>query len=499
MRRETALFLVLLLPASCTPIVGSILKEMGNCGNHMVDPGEECDDGNSVSGDGCSASCRIEPPPHCGDMNVDYLEGEECDDGNTQDGDRCSSLCRIEAPPTCGDDALDIALGEECDDGNLDAGDGCSPACQFEHVGTDCGNSRVDPGEVCDDGNRLNGDGCNPTCNMQNRTSPFVGSPGQQGLQDGTGPNALLGGYGTLAVDERYVYFGDANNCVIRRIEVETAGVQTIAGDAAAGACGYLDHTTGNMARFAGIEAIATDGSTLWVADGANRRIRAVDLTPPFGVTTLAGSGNQAYTDGTGTAAEFEDIRGLTFYSGLIYLLDGTAYTLRQLDLVTAEVSTLAGYPHQTGQVDGFGSAARFVSPRYMASDNSGILFIADTNGNQIRTYNTFTTFVGTFAGDGTQGYLDGTGTLAQVHRPRGMVTDGTSLYWVEFNMFTIRQAIIATAAVTTMVGTVGTPGYVEGTGIAAQMNNPFSITYHFPTNSLFFVDSNNYVIRRIQ
>ena len=432
-------------------------------------------------------------------MNVDYLEGEECDDGNTQDGDRCSSDCKIEAPPACGDDVLDIDMGEECDDGNLDAGDGCSPACQFEHVGTDCGNSRVDPGEVCDDGNRLNGDTCNPTCNMQNVTTLFAGSPGQQGLIDGVGNAARLGGYGTLTVDERYVYYGDASNCVVRRIEVASARVETIAGDAAAGTCGYLDHTTGNMALFHGIEAIATDGTTLWVADGANHRIRSVDLTPPFSVTTLAGSGNAAYTDGVGTAAEFEDIRGLTFYSGLIYLLDGTAATLRQLDPLTAEVSTLAGVPHQTGQVDGYAAAARFISPRYMASDNSGILFIADTNGNQIRYYNTFTTWVGTFAGDGTQGYYDATGLLAQIHRPRGMVTDGTSLYWVEFNMYTIRQAIIATAAVTTMVGTVGTAGYLEGTGTAAQINNPFSITYHFPTNSLFFVDSNNYVIRRIQ
>ncbi|MBL9018745.1 MAG: DUF4215 domain-containing protein [Myxococcales bacterium] len=71
----------------------------GACGNGVVDPGEICDDGNTYSGDGCSATCSIDGyAPHgpaCGDGTID--DGEECDDGNAQSGDGCTSACDYEA------------------------------------------------------------------------------------------------------------------------------------------------------------------------------------------------------------------------------------------------------------------------------------------------------------------------------------------------------------------------------------------------------------------
>jgi len=68
------------------------------CGNGVVDPGEECDDGNLLDGDGCSANCTVEPPdPYCGDGKLD--PGEECDDGNNVDGDGCDADCTF-TPPT---------------------------------------------------------------------------------------------------------------------------------------------------------------------------------------------------------------------------------------------------------------------------------------------------------------------------------------------------------------------------------------------------------------
>jgi cysteine-rich repeat protein len=65
----------------------------------------------------------------CGDGDVEGTE--ECDDGNTTAGDGCSDTCTSEVlPPVCGDGA--IAGTEECDDGNATAGDGCSDACAVE-------------------------------------------------------------------------------------------------------------------------------------------------------------------------------------------------------------------------------------------------------------------------------------------------------------------------------------------------------------------------------
>jgi hypothetical protein len=92
------------------------------------------------------------------------------------------------------------------------------------------------------------------------------------------------------------------------------------------------------------------------------------------------------------------------------------------------------------------------------------------------------------------------------------MTSDGTSIYFVEFNAHTVRQSVLVTQSISTLLGTppactigctcVAPPpvgGYLEGTGAAAQLNNPFALAFHYPSNSLFIADGGNAVIRRIQ
>ncbi len=81
------------------------------CGNDVMEPSEECDDGSSVGGDGCGATCLFEV---CGNGYQDV--DEACDDGNTMDGDGCSTDCLSDE--TCGNSVLDLVASEECDDGN---------------------------------------------------------------------------------------------------------------------------------------------------------------------------------------------------------------------------------------------------------------------------------------------------------------------------------------------------------------------------------------------
>jgi len=102
------------------------------CGNGIVDTGEQCDDGNLVAGDGCSATCTVEVAGGdlCGDGFPDV--GEDCDDGNFNNHDGCSSTCKNEGL-VCGDDVLD-AIDEQCDDGNTDNDDGCDSSCDWEGV-----------------------------------------------------------------------------------------------------------------------------------------------------------------------------------------------------------------------------------------------------------------------------------------------------------------------------------------------------------------------------
>lgn len=128
-------------------------------GNNAIDSTEVCDDGNTASGDGCSADGHSDES--CGNWIVDIRE--DCDDGNVEPGDGCSSDCLLEA--TCGNGLLDP--GETCDDCNNTDADGCSAFCQDES----CGNGIVDPGEGCDDNNTEDGDGCSSLCEIADTTN----------------------------------------------------------------------------------------------------------------------------------------------------------------------------------------------------------------------------------------------------------------------------------------------------------------------------------------
>jgi cysteine-rich repeat protein len=125
----------------------------GICGDRQVQLGEECDDGNAVSCDGCSADCLTEQG--CGDGTP--CGAEACDDGNRDRCDGCSDTCELEPGYRCGDGTANPTCGEECDP----PGDLCTVQCQRVAV---CGDGFTDGEEACDDGNRGDCDGCSADC-----------------------------------------------------------------------------------------------------------------------------------------------------------------------------------------------------------------------------------------------------------------------------------------------------------------------------------------------
>lgn len=100
-------------------------------GSIFVSADEYSSWGRALAPDGYTVLFSIESEPFCGDGNIDVGLGEECDDGNMTSGDGCSDLCIVEF---CGDGTLQTGIGEECDDGNTSGGDGCDAACQHEVV-----------------------------------------------------------------------------------------------------------------------------------------------------------------------------------------------------------------------------------------------------------------------------------------------------------------------------------------------------------------------------
>jgi len=112
------------------------------CGDGFLRGTEQCDDGNLDPGDGCSATCTLEPRPDCGNNQLDA--GEACDDGNIVASDDCTNQCQL---ALCGDHVVWAGF-EECDDGNAVDSDLCTNACTLPI----CGDGVVGPGETCDDG-----------------------------------------------------------------------------------------------------------------------------------------------------------------------------------------------------------------------------------------------------------------------------------------------------------------------------------------------------------
>ncbi|RKH36121.1 DUF4215 domain-containing protein [Corallococcus praedator] len=115
-------------------------------GDGRLQPGEQCDDGNTVSGDGCSASGTVEAGYLC---NVP--------------GNACSLLS------LCGNNVTNT--GELCDDGDtVGGGNGCSSTCDLSLCGNGVFNNQPYPSfaqEICDDGNRFEGDGCSRQCEVE--------------------------------------------------------------------------------------------------------------------------------------------------------------------------------------------------------------------------------------------------------------------------------------------------------------------------------------------
>jgi len=216
-----------------------------------------------------------------------------------------------------------------------------------------------------------------------------------------------------------YVNFGGNS---IRKYVLSTNVDTLVAG----GTNGYLDGT-GAGARFNLPRFIAYYAGDLYVADTDNNRIRKVTLAGV--VTTLAGSGADASTDGTGTGASFSQPRGIVSDgAGNLYVVEERTFKIRKIVISTAVCTTFAGSTN--GFLNGVGTGARFNYMNNIAIDPTGTyLYVGDTNNHAIRKIVISSATVSTVAGTNTEGYVDAFGTSARFRVPFGLCVAGTALY----------------------------------------------------------------------
>ena len=266
--------------------------------------------------------------------------------------------------------------------------------------------------------------------------------------------------------------------------------VTTLAGS---GVTGFADGT-GTAAQFNYPSGVAIDSSgTVYVADFFNNRIRKI--TPAGVVTTLAGSGVAGFADGNGTAAQFFYPTGVAVdSSGTVYVADSYNHRIRKIT-PAGVVTTLAG-SGVAGFADGTGTAAQFYNPQGVVVDSSGTMYVADSGNHRIRKI-TSAGVVTTLAGSGVAGFADGTGAAAQISGPAGVAVDSSgTVYVADTGDHRIRK-ITSAGVVTTLAGS-GAASFADGTGAAAQFNNPRGVAVD-SSGTVYVGDYVNNRIRKIQ
>jgi hypothetical protein len=306
---------------------------------------------------------------------------------------------------------------------------------------------------------------------------------------DGTGISASFKYPKGMAVDSSgNIYVTDYSSHKIRKI-TPAGVVTTLAGS---GSVGSAD-STGISASFKTPFGIAVDSSgNVYVADSGNHKIRKI--TPAGVVTTLAGSGFAGSTDSTGTSASFDFPSGVTVDSnGNVYVADSANHKIRKIT-PAGVVTTLAG-SGSVGSADGTGISASFKTPKGVALDSSGNVYVADTDNNKIRKI-TPAGVVTTLAGSGISGSNDDTGTSASFKNPSGVTLDSSGNVYVADTFSSKIRKITPAGVVTTLAGS-GDYKSTDGTGTSASFKYPQGIAVDSSGN-FYVADTYAHKIRKI-
>jgi sugar lactone lactonase YvrE len=338
---------------------------------------------------------------------------------------------------------------------------------------------------------------------------------GAMGSADGLLASATFSAPQGLALDGTTLYVSEANNNLIRKVDLKAGTVATLAG------------TRDASSPFFSPAGLALDGAGgLLVADALHARVQRVDLATgavkalaeglgyPLAVatggyvadatgnvikrigadgqaTTVVGSGKGSAQDGSGDQALFNVPTGLALApDGAIYVADARNNQIRRL--ANGAVTTVAG-SGAVGGADGPAAAASFFHPTGVAVAANGDLVVADYGNHKLRRIAGGT--VSTIAGTGTQGSADGPVATAQLAYPQGVAVGKDGQIYVA-DSFNHAIRALADGQLRTLAGS-GTPGSADGQGAKASFTFPQAIAAA-PDGNLYVADTFNGLVRRV-
>jgi DNA-binding beta-propeller fold protein YncE len=247
---------------------------------------------------------------------------------------------------------------------------------------------------------------------------------------NGPGAKATFNGMHSLAVGpEGKVYLADTWNNRVRVFDPKTGLVAAFAGTGEKGFSG--DGGPAEKAKFGGCFCISFDADrkNLFITDLDNRRIRKVDMMTGI-VTTVAGNGQKGLPkDGAeATKQPLIDPRAHTVdKDGNLWILERSGHALRIVDK-QGKIRTVAG-TGKAGMGTGPALEAAMNGPKHLCIDRDGSVLIADTENHRIVRFNPKDRTLSPVAGTGKKGTagVGGDPLKAQFNQPHGVAVHPTT------------------------------------------------------------------------
>jgi hypothetical protein len=302
------------------------------------------------------------------------------------------------------------------------------------------------------------------------------------------------------------LYIAEAFNHCIRRVDLTTGQITTVAGTGKKGYSG--DGGPATRATFNEPYAVVvTAARDLYIVDRLNACIRKVDGKTGI-VSTVAGTGKSGSSGdgGPGVKAQLVEPNDCCLDGkGGLLIADVRDWRIRRLDLKTGLITTFAGTGRRKGRPalaekgdDGPATKAIVYGARAVCVDREGNTYICEREGNCIRKVDARGTIT-TLAGTGEKGNTDGPAGKARFNGPKGVRCDARgNVYVVDTENQSIRKIDVKTAAVTTVAGGRRGPGGDGGDPLKAGMGRPHGCVLD-ERDTLYIADSENHRVRRVR
>ena len=270
---------------------------------------------------------------------------------------------------------------------------------------------------------------------------------GDTGAADGPFDKATFYRPQGLALSGDNLYVADTENHLLRRIDLKSRTVETIAGTGQQS----REYFKTGPARSVALSSpwdLQLIGRTLYIAMAGPHQIWQMDLDKNE-VSTFAGSGREARLDGPLLKSGFAQPSGIATDGKTLYVADSESNIIRAIDIAEDTVKTLVGGDlFEFGDVDGSGDDVRLQHPLGLISFGEKLL-IADTYNHKIKQLDPKRKSVTTLLGTGKPGQADG--TSPSFYEPGGLALANDKLYIADTNNHAIRVADLKTKATTTL------------------------------------------------